>query len=441
MNRQLRRDTIRHAFWMVGLVAADLASANDQPMPVAVRWWGQAMVSVETYWNLSVVVDPHGRQLSATVPVRTADAVLVTHEDSDLNSAALVGGEPKVMRGFDANGAVRDVKLVVDRLPNQPEIAYRLGGPRPTDSPRRIAVQTVATRHDIRGSGQPGAAAIFVIDVEGVRIVHCSDLGEARLSKQQLASLGRVDVLLAPVGGQSTVDARQARAIVRQVAPRILVPIHDQTEAQTAPLDPVDAFVEALAVESSIERPSGNTLAVRATDGDSDAATRIVVLSDRPWRPDGELDKLMDRMEAACRQSQAVFEPLSVDQMNFRPPNGTHTPRWNAEHMMGRQLLFFTQIFSALSDEFRTVDLNPAQMPPDYEAAHPDWDGAEEARQMERATALVRRFAYLLDGVPLDQRTPGSRWTLRGLLQQMERHFGEHTANVKRKFELPQWPQ
>jgi hypothetical protein len=60
--------------------------------------------------------------------------------------------------------------------------------------------------------------------------------------------------------------------------------------------------------------------------------------------------------------------------------------------------------------------------------------------QMERASALVERFAYLLDGVDLDEPAPGSRWTLRRLLGQMERHYGEHTANVQKKFELADWP-
>jgi hypothetical protein len=40
----------------------------------------------------------------------------------------------------------------------------------------------------------------------------------------------------------------------------------------------------------------------------------------------------------------------------------------------------------------------------------------------------------------LDGELPGSRWTLRRLLRQMERHYGEHTANVRKKFELADWP-
>ena len=87
-----------------------------------------------------------------------------------------------------------------------------------------------------------------------------------------------------------------------------------------------------------------------------------------------------------------------------------------------------------------TVDLNPPQMPADYAPAHPDWTGAEEARQIERVARFTRRFADLLDRVDLDDQLQGSPWTLRRLLEQMERHYTEHTANVIKKFGLADWP-
>jgi hypothetical protein len=188
-------------------------------------------------------------------------------------------------------------------------------------------------------------------------------------------------------------------------------------------------------------RPVGNTFAVRQADRDTAGERQIVLLRDKPWVMPEELVALFSRKEAACRASQAVFAKLSAEQMNFRPSNGTHTPRWNAEHMMGRELGFFSQIYHEVDPAVRHIDINPEQMPPDYKAAHPDWSGAEEARQMERVTAFTRRFAYLLHGLDLDERAAGSSWAPRRLLAQMERHYGEHTANVKRKFELPDWPR
>ncbi|MEO1498123.1 MAG: DinB family protein [Planctomycetota bacterium] len=154
-----------------------------------------------------------------------------------------------------------------------------------------------------------------------------------------------------------------------------------------------------------------------------------------------ELAELFAAMEASCEASQEVFRPLSAGQMNWRPPDGSHTPRWNAEHMTGRQLLFFSQIYAAIDPEtHRVVDINPQQMPADYEAAHSDWTGDQEAAQMQAVSEYVRGFAALLEGEDLDTKAPGSRWTLRGLLKQMDRHFEEHTANVKKKFALDGWP-
>lgn len=166
------------------------------------------------------------------------------------------------------------------------------------------------------------------------------------------------------------------------------------------------------------------------------------VLLEKPPAVPVHLRELFDRMEAANRRSQDVFRKLSTAQMNFEPSNGTHTPRWNAEHMAGRQLLFFSQIYHALDPRIPVFDWNPAQMPPDYEARHPEWSGKEEARAMQRVDDFCRRNAYLLEGTALDGKPPATNWpSLRALLLQMEQHYDEHTANVVKKFELPDWPK
>ena len=109
--------------------------------------------------------------------------------------------------------------------------------------------------------------------------------------------------------------------------------------------------------------------------------------------------------------------------------------------MMGRELGFFSQIYAKQDPGIAAIDLNPKQMPPDYVAAHADWTGTEEARQMERVCRFTSRFAYLLKDLPLDKKAPGSFWTPKSLLLQMDNHYSEHTANVVKKFELPDWPK
>jgi len=80
--------------------------------------------------------------------------------------------------------------------------------------------------------------------------------------------------------------------------------------------------------------------------------------------------------------------------------------------------------------------------PNEYQAAHLDWTGAEEAMQMDRVEAFTRRYAYLLNGMILDQKAKGSSfWTPKALLLQMEKHYSEHTANVVKKKSLADWPE
>lgn len=426
--------TLCLVFCIVPLVNADPGE------PVAVRWWGQGMVSIETYWNQCVVIDPYALSIGYEDPHVRGDLVLVTHEHFDHNNVPLVSGDPFVTRGLGENGKVQDVHHMLDRPPNEEKAQWRDYRRWIKRDSHAIEVTSIPSWHDDKQGSERGANALFLIEVDGVRIVHCGDLGQTRLTDEQLEALGRIDLLLIPVGGKYTINGKQAALIVRQLNPRRVVPIHYKTPPLTIDLDNEESFVAALQTDHEIVRPPGNTVAIRSADGREPGRPQVFVLGYRPWEMPPELAKLFADMETANRASQAVFAPLSVAQMNHRPSDGTHTPRWNAEHMMGRELGFFSEIYAELDPELVKIDLNPAQMPPDYVAAHPDWTGAEEARQIERAGQFTRRFSYLLDGLDLDKQAPGSSWTPRKLLEQMQRHFGEHTANVKKKFALPDWP-
>ncbi|MEM8944160.1 MAG: MBL fold metallo-hydrolase [Planctomycetota bacterium] len=433
------QSTLRLAAIIVLLMLSRLGLAVER-YPIGVRWWGHSMVSIETYWNLTVVIDPYSENLGYPDPNLSADLVLITHEHSDHNNVGLIGGGPLIAHGADAEGRVEPIDHVLDRLPGQKTPTWRDAKLRIARSQHAMRIRSIASSHNESDGSDRGSNAIFVIDVNGVRIVHCGNLDQSTLTEEQLKAIGSVDVLLIAVGGVNTVDGPQAAEIVRQTKPHIVVPIRDRAPDLIHDLQKVQDFVAALDADRQVVHAKGNTFAISAAKR-NEAKPQAVVLETTPWEMPEELDKLFQSKEYACQASQQVFAKLSVEQMNFQPSNGTHTPRWNTEHMMGRELGFFSKIYSQIDSQVPHVNLNPQQMPPDYQAAHPNWSGEEEARQMERVSAFTRRFAYLLDGLPLDAKAPGSRWTLRGLLQQMQRHYGEHTANVQKKFELPDWPQ
>ena len=428
---------------VAGLLAALAAvwpAAADPGKPVAIRWWGQAFVTIETYWNLTVAIDPYAMRIGYDDPGVTADVVLVTHHHADHNNISLLGTDAKSVLGLDEAGDVVAIDMVLDRLPNQDKPTVTVFSPSAQYTDHAVRFRTIASFHDDQSGGRRGKNAMFLVVADGVRILHCGDLGQTKLAEAQVREIGNVDVLLVPVGGVYTVDGKQATGIVDQINPRSVVPIHYKTPQLSIALHTDEDFLEALPAKFERVTPPGNTFSATQGRGASQENPQVVTLHTRPWTMPAELAELFDRKDAASRASQEVFATLSVNQMNHRPSNGTHTARWNAEHMMGRELGFFSKIYASIDPAIRAIDLNPKQMPPEYVAAHPDWDGKEEARQMQRVMSFTRRFAYLFDGFGLEVKPPGSWWTVRGLLEQMQRHYGEHTAHVKEKFELPDWP-
>lgn len=393
---------MRHMLAGMAAMALTAASHAEPGDPIAVRSWGGGVMSVETLWGFTVVLAPADAR---PLPDDLAGADLVLRlspERAEAGGRALAAGLPENW-----------TELVLDRRPDQwPAQCGPTGTPEPTANAVRLRLVA-------RGSG---AASV---DADGLRILFLAG-GPAALTPAVGRAVGPVDVLCARADGTDAIPILRQAAI--DTGARYLVPLG----VPDGSLDAGDSL--------EIRRAVGNTLAVAVERGATRAAPALVVLKNEPWEMPAELAGLFERKERASRAAEDVFRPLSAAQLNFRPSNGTHTARWNAEHMMGRELGFFSAIYSNVDPAIARINLNPAQMPADYKPAHPEWSGAEEARQIARVRAFTARFAYLLDGIPLDDRPRGAPWALRRLLLTMEQHYGEHSANTKMKFDLPEWP-
>ena len=92
-----------------------------------------------------------------------------------------------------------------------------------------VAVDTIDTWHDEVEGAKRGTNRIHIFSAEGMKFAHLGDLG-CELTGAQAAALSGLDVLFIPVGGFYTIDARQAAAIVKQLAPRVTVPMHYKGE-------------------------------------------------------------------------------------------------------------------------------------------------------------------------------------------------------------------
>ena len=150
-------------------------------------WYGHSCFLVETEGG-SAVFDPYspGSVPGVELPALTADTVFCSHQHHDHNYAQAVTLTGKA---FSAK------------------------------------VEQVQTCHDDMGGAKRGPNTITLVEADGVRAAHLGDLGHL-LTEEQVAALGRVDVLMIPVGGFFTIDAKQAAAVVKQLKPAVIVPMH-----------------------------------------------------------------------------------------------------------------------------------------------------------------------------------------------------------------------
>ena len=97
---------------------------------------------------------------------------------------------------------------------------------------------------------------IFVLDIDGVKVCHLGDLGDA-LTPQQVEQIGPVDVLLIPVGGYYTIGPEKADVVIGQLQPKIVIPMHYLTEKVGFTMGPLDDFV---AGKDNVARPDATEI-------------------------------------------------------------------------------------------------------------------------------------------------------------------------------------
>ena len=72
---------------------------------------------------------------------------------------------------------------------------------------------------------------------------HLGDLGHV-LDETTVQLIGEVDVLFVPVGGNFTINGEQAWEIIRDLKPRVIVPMHYKIEGLSLSIEGIDFFLE-----------------------------------------------------------------------------------------------------------------------------------------------------------------------------------------------------
>ena len=79
-----------------------------------------------------------------------------------------------------------------------------------------VEFSAIPVFHDESGGSERGVSIIFCWEMDGVKVCHLGDLGHD-LKEEQVSQLAATDVLMIPVGGHFTIDAKTASGVVAKI--------------------------------------------------------------------------------------------------------------------------------------------------------------------------------------------------------------------------------
>ncbi len=207
-----------------------------------INWLGHSCFRIRGN-QTTVITDPYSPGLGYSLGKPNARIVTVSHQHPGHSYVQGISGEPRLVTG-----------------PGE----YEIGS---------VLIIGIATFHDGEKGSNRGKNTVYLMEVGEISVCHLGDLGHM-LTAEQMEELGNVDILLIPVGGVSTINAPIAAEIVRQLEPKVVIPMHYQTEVLNRELEPVERFLKEIGVEQVTPQPK-----LSLTRSSLPASTQVFLLN------------------------------------------------------------------------------------------------------------------------------------------------------------------
>jgi len=165
-----------------------------------ITWYGHSCFLLTSESGYSILTDPCDPETGYELSDLVCDAVTISHEHHDHNCLAIVAGTPEIIR-----------------TPGE----HFAGG---------ISVKGFTNYHDNEKGARRGENIVFLYEIDGLKILHLGDLGHM-LPDETIQTIGDVDVLLAPIGGVFTINAKAATELADRLNAKVLIPMHYKTPA------------------------------------------------------------------------------------------------------------------------------------------------------------------------------------------------------------------
>lgn len=175
--------------------------ASNADRAVAITFLGHASFEITSPSGVRVITDYNGFNIGTRVP----DIATMNHAHSTHYTLSPDPRIRHVLHGWAENGVIPRHSLVLQdmRVTNLPTNIRDWGG----------------------GGTEAYGNSIFVFESAGLCIAHLGHLHHL-LQPTDIDALGRIDVVMVPIDGAWTMSQQDAAAVIEQLQPRIVLPMH-----------------------------------------------------------------------------------------------------------------------------------------------------------------------------------------------------------------------
>jgi L-ascorbate metabolism protein UlaG (beta-lactamase superfamily) len=175
-----------------------------------IQYFGLSSFKITTK-EASIITDPFHKDSGLTPPRGAADILILADKNNKLYSAISgVSGQPFAM---DTPGEYDLKGVTVTGIPLKQEEKY---------------------------------VSVFLIESEDIRILNLTHIKEWNMKEDEIESLGEIDILILPVGGNTVLSASQAAKVVNEIEPKIVIPSHYKMNDLIIDVDAVDKFIKEM---------------------------------------------------------------------------------------------------------------------------------------------------------------------------------------------------
>lgn len=168
-----------------------------------------------------IATDPFPKEIGLEPQRFKADILTISHQHWDHNNKKAILGEP-----------------FIAETPGEYDV-------------KSVFIRGIRSFHDNKQGKERGENTIFIFQVEDIQIAHLGDFGQKELSQEQLEALEAIDILLVPVGGVYTINAKEAHQLILKLEPKIVIPMHFKVPGlKITEIAPVSEFLKEMGFEN-----------------------------------------------------------------------------------------------------------------------------------------------------------------------------------------------